>query len=352
MSVYNGQTFLAEAMESILGQTYRDFEFVIIDDGSIDSTPDILAKYAAMDRRIRVHRHANKGRALSLNVGINLARGKYIARMDADDIALPERLGQQKGFMDSHPEVGLLGGAVELVSANGRTLRTIRFPTSDSAIRSVMFAYNPFCHPSVVMAKEVVLASGGYRKALLDADDYDLWLRVSERTQVANLEKCVLRYRIHAGQVSIQNMRHQKMSVLVADAAALKRRNGGRDPLSGVEEITPELLSALGVTSAQIQEAVLGGYNYWMDVLGQTDPEVELKVIEGFLAIGESQGVTRSAVANAWLRTAGIHFRQGRLARALVATGRAIQTRPIVAGRPAKRALMRLAAAFRATQKS
>src|SRR5438045_8388133 len=133
MSVYNGQEFLCEAIESVSTQSYRDFEFLIIDDGSTDGTPEILRKYAAADERIRVHRHENRGRAESLNVGIELARGEYIARMDADDVALPERLRQQLEFLEGHPDVGLLGGAFELISSRGHLIRQISFATNDSA---------------------------------------------------------------------------------------------------------------------------------------------------------------------------------------------------------------------------
>jgi hypothetical protein len=348
MSVFNGQAFLAEAIESILNQTLDDYEFVIVDDGSTDRTAKILAEYASRDERVRVYRHENRGRAVSLNIGIGLARGKYIARMDADDIALPNRLREQIDFMDTHPEVGLLGGAFELISTNGRVLKTVRFPSEDSAIRAVMLACNPFSHPTVVMRKELVSATGGYRKALLDADDYDLWLRISERSQLANLEKCVLQYRVHSNQVSIQNMRHQEMSALAARAAALRRRSGVPDPLTGVEEITPQLLSALGVTAAEIGQGLLDAYGYWMDVLSQTEPEAALTVIHGFLELAHSRDVARSVRADAWLRAASIHYRQGRKARALGATGRAILTRPIVAGRHVKNALVRIAAALRA----
>src|ERR1700719_1618949 len=116
MSVFNGQAFLVEAIESILGQTFRDFEFVIVDDGSTDSPPEILNRFAKQDERIRIHRHANKGRAESLNIGIALANGEYIARMDADGISLRIRLEEQVRFMEEHPDVGLLGGGFELIS--------------------------------------------------------------------------------------------------------------------------------------------------------------------------------------------------------------------------------------------
>src|SRR6266851_1359493 len=276
MSVYNGEAFLPEAVESILAQTFREFEFLVIDDGSKDGTAEILGGYASRDRRVRVVRHENKGRVTSLNVGIGLATGKYIARMDADDVAMPYRLAEQIEFMERHPEVGLLGGAVKLISAAGRVVKTAQPPLEDTEIRSLMLRYNPMFHPTVVMRKEVALAAGGYRKALLDADDYDLWLRMSERSRLANLAKTVLQYRIHSEQVSIRNLQHQTQCVLAARAAAMQRMCGRPDPLSDVEEITPQLLETLGVTAAETQEALRGAYGYWTEILKQIDSQAAL----------------------------------------------------------------------------
>jgi len=131
MSVFNGQAFLSEAIESILGQTLRDFEFLVVDDGSTDRTAEILAGYASRDGRMRVLRHENKGRAVSLNIGMTLATGDYIARMDADDVAMPCRLQEQFAFMQRHPEVGLLGGAVDLIRATGHVIKTAQPPRED-----------------------------------------------------------------------------------------------------------------------------------------------------------------------------------------------------------------------------
>src|SRR6266852_4231166 len=347
MSVYNGEAFLPEAVESILAQTFREFEFLVIDDGSKDGTAEILGGYASRDRRVRVVRHENKGRVTSLNVGIGLATGKYIARMDADDVAMPYRLAEQIEFMERHPEVGLLGGAVELISVTGQVVKTARPPLDDSAIKSLMLRYNPMFHPTVVMRKDVALAAGGYRKALLDAADYDLWLRMSERSRLANLGKTMVQYRIHSDQVSIRNLEHQTQCALAARAAAMLRKRGMPDPLSGVEEITPQLLEKLGVTAAETQEALLGAYEYWTEILELIDAEEALRVIEGMLQLPGAENFPRSALANAWLKAAGIHYRQGRVGKALAAGGRAILVRPIVAGRPVKRAFTRLADAGR-----
>jgi len=338
MSVFNGELFLSQAVESILLQTFRDFEFVVIDDGSTDSTPEILGEYAVRDSRVRVIRQANKGRAASLNIGIALAKGKYIARMDADDIALPLRLEKQIGFMELHPAIGLLGAVTEVINNVGQLLTVTRPPQEDSEIKSVMLRYNPMCHPSVLMRKEVVHAAGGYRKALLDADDYDLWLRMGERTQFANLDEPLLRYRVHSNQVSIRNMRHQALCVLAARAAATFRRQGGPDPLTGIEEVSQQLLYSLGVTADDIRETLIGVYWYWMEILKPCAPEAALQVVEGFLEGSTSEGLEANVVADAWLTAASLHYRQGRAERALYCLGRAFLRRPIVLGRPVKRA--------------
>jgi glycosyltransferase involved in cell wall biosynthesis len=344
MSVFNGQAFLVEAIESILGQTFRDFEFVIIDDGSIDRTAQLLERYARLDERVRVHRHENKGRATSLNIGIALARGQYIARMDADDIALRNRLEEQVRFMEEHPDVGLLGGAFELISDDGSQLmNTVRFPTEDSDIKSALLVDNPICHPTVLMRKAVSEAAGGYRKALVDADDYDLWLRINERSQLANLNTCILQYRVHPDQVSIKNMTHQKMCVLAARAAAGVRRRGLADPLSHVEEVNRDLLERLGVSKVEIEASVLGGYRYWANILEQSYPEAALGAMNAILELYNSGGVGRREAADIWLKATGIHYRLGRPLQALFCAGRGILTRPIIVGRPLRTALVRLA---------
>jgi hypothetical protein len=280
MSVFNGQAFLPEAIESILGQTFRDFEFVIIDDGSTDKTAEILAEHAVRDPRIRVHRHENKGRANSLNIGIELSRSSYIARMDADDISLPNRLKEQVEFMGRNPSVGLLSGSYDLIDVEGRLMGTVPLLTRDEEIKQAMLVNNAMCHPAAMMRREVAIACGGYRKAFLDADDYDLWLRISERSQLANLEQPILQYRVHSKQVSVVNSSHQRLCVLAARTAAAFRKQGRPDPLSGVEHITPELLRNLGVTTAEIKECLLTSHKSSVKPPVGSDSETVLRGLE------------------------------------------------------------------------
>ncbi|MHB8753369.1 MAG: glycosyltransferase [Candidatus Acidiferrales bacterium] len=347
MSVFNGQAFLAEAIESILNQTFRDFEFIIIDDGSTDKTAEILSVYARDDARIRVIHHENKGRTASLNIGISVAKGDYIARMDADDIALPDRFQQQIDFLERYAEIGLLGGAIDLIEDTGRVLRTVQPPVEDSEIKSMMLHSNPMWHPSVVMRKDVAVAAGGYRKAFKESEDYDLFLRIGERSQLANLANPVLQYRVHAKQVSVRNMRHQVECLLAARAAASLRKRGRPDPLWDAEEITPEILLSLEVTPEEVRQRFLGSCNYWMHLLKDANGDSALRVIEELLQLSGTGVTDRWIFSDAWLVAAGIHYKAHRPTKALLAAGHAVFLRPIVAGRPLKRALSRLATAMK-----
>ncbi len=345
MSVFNGQKFLSAAVDSILSQTFSDFEFLIIDDGSTDGTAEILNGFASRDSRVRIFRQENKGRAVSLNIGIGLAKGRYIARMDADDVALAYRLEEQIEFIERHPEICVLGGGVELVNSTGSLIKVYQPPLVDAEIKLAMRRYNPMCHPSVILRKEVAIAAGGYRKALLDADDYDLWLRMTERGEIGNLGSTILRYRLHSEQASIRNMRHQTLCVLASRAAASLRKSGHLDPLASINEVTLELVRTLGVSAAEIQQQFLEVYQYWSDLFIVKDPEVALIVTNAVLELSGSEKLERRALADAWLKAASIHYRLGRLLEAIMSVGHAVLVRPMVAGRPFKRALRRFAVA-------
>ena len=197
MSVYNGELYLAEAIESILAQTFDSFEFLIINDGSTDSSEKIINSYD--DPRIRLENNeGNKGLVYSLNKGLNLARGKYIARMDCDDIAWPHRLEKQFTFMEANPNVGICGTWFEAFDKQTDWKRTVRFPVKDTAIRALMFTQSPFCHPSVMMRKELFeIYDLKYPSEYYRAEDYGLWIKLLNYTDGYNLPEVLLRYRRH-----------------------------------------------------------------------------------------------------------------------------------------------------------
>jgi Glycosyl transferase family 2 len=204
LPVFNCKTYVGEAIESILNQKFQDFEFLIIDDGSTDGTPGVLAKYT--DPRIRHYRHENRGLAATLNIGISLAQGKYIARQDQDDISLPERLEKQVAFMASHPRVALLGTWAQIMEGDRLVERYHRHPCNEAVLKYQLLFNNYFVHSSVMMRREVVEAIGGYctDSERQPPEDYELWSRVARVAGVANLPEVLLNYREIPGSMSRQ----------------------------------------------------------------------------------------------------------------------------------------------------
>ena len=200
MAVYNAEPWLTKAVESVLGQTFADFELVVIDDGSVDATPEILGRLR--DPRLRVVRQRQSGQTPALNHGLRLSRGALIARMDGDDVALPDRLARQVAFLDAHPDIGLLGTACREISATGAVLRTITPPADDAGIRRRLIRENPFTHSAVMFRRTVLEASGRYDERFVVAQDYDLWLRMSRLTRLANLPEPLVLRRLAPGQLS------------------------------------------------------------------------------------------------------------------------------------------------------
>lgn len=210
MPVYNGESYLDEAVESILNQTFTDFEFIIINDGSTDDTGAILARHQAADRRISVFDQANQGVVASMNRGCSLAKGKYIARMDADDICLPDRFEHQVAFLDARPEVGILGAWIEYIDADGHTFDSWIMPTEPALINwSLMFG-NCLAHPTVIMRRDTVRELSGYRPATDYFEDYDLWVRATVVTSLANLPEVQLKRRTWNDNITTVHNRVQE----------------------------------------------------------------------------------------------------------------------------------------------
>jgi glycosyltransferase involved in cell wall biosynthesis len=200
MSVRNGAPWVRDAVKSVLEQTVTDLELVVIDDGSTDATTLLLATIG--DPRLRVERQAPRGLTPSLNRALALARAPLLARLDADDVALPERLACQRAFLDAHPDVGLLGTGAREVDASGREIGVVSPPEDDAAIRRAMIRRNPFVHSSVMMRRRALEEAGGYDERLGVAQDYDLWMRMSRITRLANLPAPLVVRRLLPGRVS------------------------------------------------------------------------------------------------------------------------------------------------------
>jgi glycosyltransferase involved in cell wall biosynthesis len=210
MTVYNGTTYLREAMDSIVGQKFDDFEFVVVDDGSRDASVRIIQSYS--DPRIRlIVNPRNVGQTPALNIGLRACRGRYIARMDADDIAFPDRLAAQSALLDAKPEVGIVGGAMWIIDSRGRRVDFAYQPESDLAIRLTSLTRNPFHHPTVMLRADVLSRHGlEFDEQYQANQDYDLWTRLLPLTQAANLPNAVLAYRIHGTNISVTRVDEQQ----------------------------------------------------------------------------------------------------------------------------------------------
>ena len=199
MPVYNAAPYVQASILSILSQTFTDFELLVFNDGSTDASGDVID--AITDTRITLINVAkNCGYVAHLNAGLAMARGKYIARMDADDIALPNRFARQISLLENHPEIGLCGTAYQTFDAQDTT---VAVPLSDAEIRGAMLWYNPVGHPTVMFRRELIERHGlRYDPEYMPAEDYKLWYDLSLVTQLQNLPEVLLRYRVHAHQIS------------------------------------------------------------------------------------------------------------------------------------------------------
>jgi glycosyltransferase involved in cell wall biosynthesis len=230
MPVRNGAKWLAEAVASMRAQDFRDFEFLIIDDGSDDGTAALLSGFAAADPRVRLLRQAPQGIVAALNSAIAAARAPYLARLDADDRARPDRLGKQLAFMEAHPEIGLVGTFAERIDAAGNVVGRLAPPTDPTRLARVLARTNPFVHSSVMMRTALVRRIGGYRAAFRAAEDYDLWQRLAETGRIANLADYLTQYRWHSTNLSRRDAVRQSFSVRLAQRSAAGRRSGADDP--------------------------------------------------------------------------------------------------------------------------
>lgn len=225
MPVRDGIGFVDAAVASIRHQSLADLELIVVDDGSSDGTPERIRDHLATDPRIGLVVRMPGGVAAALNHGCSLARGRYIARMDADDIARPDRFARQVGFLEAHPDIAVLGSAVTIIDAAGAKIGTRRFPNRHDAIaRALRSGTNPVAHPSVMMRRAAFDASGGYDARFEGCEDYELWLRMLPRVRFANLNAPLVAYRVHAKAASQTGRLRQ---ILVGRVACAMHRPGG-----------------------------------------------------------------------------------------------------------------------------
>lgn len=225
LPVYNAEQYIKETVESILNQTFSNFEFIIIDDGSTDRSLEILQGYAKEDGRIRLISRENKGLADTLNEGLKLCLADYIARIDSDDIATLERLEVEYNYLKENLDVVCVGSDFQLIDYKGRCIGSVCLPKKSKEIeRALLIGECPIAHPSTMFLKKAINLVGGYNKSFFPAEDYALWIALLDIGKIKNLDTVLLKYRVHAAQVTQEaNVKMTANTKIICEEACRKR---------------------------------------------------------------------------------------------------------------------------------
>jgi glycosyltransferase involved in cell wall biosynthesis len=225
MSVYNGDRYVKEAINSILNQTFTNFEFIIIDDGSTDRTLEILTTYTEKDDRIRLASRENRGLTKTLNEMLSQSKGDFIARIDADDIALPERFDKQLQFLQQNTDVVCVGSSLDWIDEKGRFIAHCSMPEGNEELQQLMLGgISMLHHPCAMFRRLAALQVGGYDETLKTSADLDLWLKLGEIGRLANLPETLMLYRLHPRSITNAKQVQQSNDALAACQRAWKRR--------------------------------------------------------------------------------------------------------------------------------
>jgi GT2 family glycosyltransferase len=327
LPIHDAEAFLAAAMNSILAQTFPDFELIAIDDGSADASAKILDRLAQQDDRIVVIRQANAGIVAALNRGLALARGEFVARMDADDVARPERFARQMAFLDAHPDVAAVGSAVTLIDAHGKAIRDVLYPESPQAVAEFLRTASALAHPAVMMRRDAVIAAGGYRPAFRYAEDYDLWLRLAERHKLANLPDSLLLYRQHGTKLSFARAAEQALATSVARIAASCRRAGRPDPAAALDSLSLADLDRLDLSPQEKSATMLDIVDAFLTVDAGCEGSECLDRAVDVLGGLEEDAEPRRRLVRARLMVGYRFARRGRLVTAARWVARAVSGR-------------------------
>lgn len=260
MSVYNGARYLREAIDSVLNQTFKDFEFIIVEDGSTDKTAEILTSYN--DPRIKVITQPHSGMAPAKNKAIRASSGKYIAIMDADDISFPERFEKQVKFLETYKNIGLVGSAYLEISEDGRPLKVVTVLLPNEEIQKNLLICNAFGHGTMMFRKDCLDRIEFYREELKHVEDYDLALRFAEQYEVANIGEPLYKYRLTLRSIStIGGAAQNKFAELVRELGR-ERRQYGKDRLqtSSKEEIE-KLINDIAAQGGKRDNLIWGYYS-------------------------------------------------------------------------------------------
>jgi glycosyltransferase involved in cell wall biosynthesis len=317
LPVRNGQRYIARAVESILAQSFRDWELIVINDSSSDRTADILRDLSIRHNRIRELTTPSSGLVLALNAGIAASRGELVARMDADDFALPSRFERQVAELSRRPSLVVLGGQIVRIDAQHRKLGRGRYPIGDNSCRRQLSTSAPFCHPAVMLRKKAVVGVGGYRDTFRHAEDYDLWLRLAEVGELDNLADEILHYRVHGYGVTARYSTEQAANAALALLAYRSRQNGRPEPDFGVGA-TDNFERRLANLTASEDEQLRTWLDYWRLLVlngGLKDParSKAFKEVLGRLARGAVRLRATRPFAYMMVRAAHLQVSSGRV---------------------------------------
>lgn len=204
MPVYNAEKYLKESIESILNQTFKEFEFIIIDDGSVDDSWKIIGQFALLDKRIiSIKNNKNLRTSVTLNKGLRIAKGKYVVRMDADDWSYSDRLQKQYDYMEKYPDVGVSGGTIEVCDKNLKMINKREYPLTDKEARKIIFCFSPFAHPATIWDTKVMKKVGGYNENISLSQDCELYFKAGQFVKFGNVKKTLIKLRTHETSSSV-----------------------------------------------------------------------------------------------------------------------------------------------------
>ena len=259
MSVYNGEKYLNEAIDSILGQTFKDFEFLIVNDGSTDKTREILESYK--DPRIRIiNNEKNIGLTKSLNIGLRIVKGEYIARQDADDISCGNRLERQIKFLDEKLDIAIVGTNYFRINEKGDIIQEIKRQEKDKDIKKYLLNGNQLGHGTIMFRKSCIEKVGFYREEFKFAQDYDFVLHFSEKYKLANIPETLYKWRINSDSVSVSRKIIQDRYAKLALRLFNERKKLGYDRLEKGEKIEEIFNNSFEVIN---KKELFDGYFFW-----------------------------------------------------------------------------------------
>lgn len=242
LAVRNGERHVAASIRSVLTQRFEDFELIVVDDGSTDATPEILSALRQADSRVVVVRQENRGLAASLNRGIGMARGLYIARQDADDISLADRFERQAAYLDQGPSVAAVGSSADVIDRAGAVVGALHAVRGADAVRRGLLTLRTTpVHGSMLLRTSAIQAAGGYREAFPVCQDYDLWLRLSSQFEIDNISDVLYQWRLDSDGVYSARRATQLKYAAVALSFARERAAEGRDSYEALERSQGDL---------------------------------------------------------------------------------------------------------------